>query len=163
MDQATVTGRPPGLTTVPKSSTYGKQRTIFRPIVYASTQSGNSEIWIAKVDGSDPVQLTFAQDPSSPDANAPSWSPDGSKIVFWSGFDHGYGNIFTMNPDGTGRTQLTFTPAPESSDNPIWAANGQAILFDTNRDGSVETWIMNADGSGQHALFPGGYGGSRLP
>jgi hypothetical protein len=83
--------------------------------------------------------------------------------VFWSGFDHGYGNIFTMNPDGTGRTQLTFTPALESSDNPIWAANGQAILFDTNRDGSVETWIMNADGSGQHSLFPGGYGGSRLP
>jgi Tol biopolymer transport system component len=133
-------------------------------IAFGSTQSGNVEIWIANADGSDPVQVTFAQDdPSSPDANAPSWSPDGSKIVFWSGIAHGYGNIFTMNPDGTGRTQLTFTPAPESSDNPIWAANGQAILFDTNRDGSVETWIMNIDGSGQHALFPGGYGGSRLP
>jgi Tol biopolymer transport system component len=134
-------------------------------IVYASTQSGTSEIWVANADGSGQTQLTFANDPNSPDANAPSWSPDGSRIAFWSGFagPNAYGNVFTMNPDGSGRTQLTFSPAPKSNDDPAWSPDGKAILFDSIRDGSVETWIMNANGDDQRALFAGGYGASRLP
>jgi Tol biopolymer transport system component len=37
------------------------------------------------------------------------------------------------------------------------------IIFETNRSGPVETWIMNADGSDQRRLFPFPYGAGRLP
>src|SRR5205085_5119915 len=132
-------------------------------IVYASTESGRSEIWVMNADGSDQTQLTFPDDPSAPDANDPSWSPEGSKIVFWSGFVREYGNIYTMNADGSHRTQLTFEPAGENSDNPAWSPDGNLIMFESPRNGTLETWIMAADGANPRVLFPGGYGGGRLP
>jgi Tol biopolymer transport system component len=38
---------------------------------------------------------------------SPSWSPDGSKIAFNTWWNHSTYNVFTVNPDGTGLTQLT--------------------------------------------------------
>jgi TolB protein len=60
--------------------------------------------------------------------------------------------IFTVNPDGSGLTQLTF-----DGDNyePRWSADGTKIVFVSNRvtpadtDESWEIWVMNADGSYQ--------------
>ena|GEM_PF-1098747 len=60
--------------------------------------------------------------------------------------------IFTVNPDGSGLTQLTFDG---TNMGPRWSADGTKIVFNSNRvtptdaDGSMEIWIMNADGSGQ--------------
>ena len=134
-----------------------------KKIVYASTQSGRTEIWVMNADGSGQTQLTFPDDTNAPDANDPSWSPDGSKIVFWSGFAREYGNIYTMNADGSDRTQLTFEPAGENSDNPAWAPDGKSIMFESPRDGPLETWFMNSDGTNARVMFSGSYGGGRLP
>jgi len=60
--------------------------------------------------------------------------------------------IFTVNPDGSGLTQLTSTG---NNFDPRWSADGTKIVFISDRittadaDGSQEIWIMNADGSGQ--------------
>ena len=60
--------------------------------------------------------------------------------------------IFTVNPDGSGLAQLTFTGNNYA---PRWSADGTKIVFASDRvtpadaDGSHEIWIMNADGSGQ--------------
>jgi WD40 repeat protein len=132
-------------------------------IVYASTQSGRSEIWVMSADGSGQTQLTFPDNANAPDANDPSWSPDGSKIVFWSGFAREYGNIYTMDADGSGRTQLTFEPDGQNSDNPAWSPDGKSIMFESSRGGTIETWLMNADGTDSQVLFSGSYGGGRLP
>jgi Tol biopolymer transport system component len=74
-----------------------------------------------------------------------------------------------MNPDGTGRTQLTFDGVVNSNkqsvnlDNPNWSPDG-SIMFVSNRvTGTVQTWIMNADGSNPRVLLPSNYGGGRLP
>src|SRR6266851_4560340 len=99
-------------------------------ILYGSTQSGPCEIWIMNADGSDQRQLTFPDDPDAPDANIPSWSPDGTKIVFWSGFQRARGNIFTMNADGTDQ-RLLFSWGHDASRLPV-------------KDG-VETIINEAD------------------
>jgi len=134
-------------------------------IVYASTESGRSQIWRMDADGSNPVQLTTPGLANYPDANASVWSPDGTKIAFWSGFEAEYGDLFVMDPDGGNRTQLTFEAATPgiSSDNPAWSPDGLQIMFDTNRSGSVETWVINADGSDPHQLFSFAYGSGRLP
>jgi Tol biopolymer transport system component len=45
------------------------------------------------------------------------WSPDGSKIVFWS-LKSGNEEIYIMNADGSGVTQLTNQTAVDSQ--PAW-------------------------------------------
>lgn len=64
--------------------------------------------------------------------------------------------IYTMNPDGTGRTFLTDTPVREpgdpasfySDDNfPAVSADGTKVVFESLRSGSSELWRMNIDGT----------------
>jgi Tol biopolymer transport system component len=133
-----------------------------KEIAYASTQSGHSEIWVMNADGSDQRKVTFPDDPNAPDANSPSWSPDGSKIAFAAGLVGGgeAANIFTINADGSDRTQRTFA---QSSDNPIWSPDGKDIIFETNRNGPIEIWTMNADGSDQKFLLSGNSYSSKRP
>ena len=152
-------------TTPIKWSIYGSYSPDGTKITYASTQSGHSEIWVMNADGSDQRQLTFPDNPNSPDANSPCWSPDGTKIAY-AGGAVGVGefaNIFTINPDGSGRSQLTFEPPSSASDDPVWSPDGQEIIFESVREGPLETWVMNADGTGQLALFAYHYFSSRLP
>jgi len=56
--------------------------------------------------------------------------------------------IFTINPDGSGRTQLTADAA--HSYDPAWSPDGARIVFASQRDGDVngDIYSMNADGTG---------------
>ncbi|MFQ5429891.1 MAG: TolB family protein [Phycisphaerae bacterium] len=116
-------------------------------IVYASTFSGSSQIWMMNADGSNQVQMTDGNGPDFPESNASEWSRDGSKVAFWSGFETQFGEVWIMNPDGTNKQQLTVTVDPRNSDNPVWSPDGSKIVFDTNRAGPVELWVMDADGA----------------
>ncbi len=104
-----------------------------------------NEIWRRRVDGSVAQQLTF----SSPPDYLPAWSPDDSRIAWTHETAWGAGNreIFTMNADGSGPTQLTTTPGIEEN-TPAWSPDGRRIVFSSNRDGDPELYVMNADGSG---------------
>ena len=56
--------------------------------------------------------------------------------------------IWTMNPDGTGKVQLT-----ASGDfAPRWSPDGSMIVFESTRDGNREIYRMNADGTAQTRL-----------
>jgi Tol biopolymer transport system component len=74
-------------------------------------------IWAVSPDGTDLTQLTF--EPDSTPSFAPSYSPDGTEIIFHRASASGQRDLYTMNPDGTGVTQLTRTPASERF--PQWA------------------------------------------
>lgn len=80
---------------------------------------------------------------------APSWSPDGSTIVYHSDRD-GNGEIYQMNRDGTENKQLTDHPASDGY--PCWSPDGSQILFDSERAGNFDIWVMNADGSDPRQL-----------
>ncbi len=122
-------------------------------IVYASTVSGSTEVWIMNNDGSNQVQVTDNSDAAYPDSNVPEWSRDGNKITFWSGFEGQFGEVWVMDADGTNRVRLTKTPDPLSSDGPAWSPDASKIVFATNRTGSFELWMMDENAANQHVLL----------
>jgi TolB protein len=60
--------------------------------------------------------------------------------------------VFTINPDGSGRRQLTHVPAGKTAGSPAWSPDGTRIAYVSNVRGDLELWVMAADGSGQHPL-----------
>jgi Tol biopolymer transport system component len=58
--------------------------------------------------------------------------------------------IYTMNADGSNRTQLTNNSVWESE--PMWSPGGSKIAFTSDRDGNSEIYVMDADGSNQVRL-----------
>ncbi|MGH7657520.1 MAG: hypothetical protein ACREL6_04740, partial [Gemmatimonadales bacterium] len=60
----------------------------------------------------------------------PSWSPDGTAIVF-TGYEGGYSDLYTVNADGSGLRQLTEGKYAEF--HPVWSPDGQSIAFATDR------------------------------
>jgi Tol biopolymer transport system component len=70
----------------------------------------------------------------------------GGTIVFTSDRDGDY-EIYAVNPDGTGLTQLTDNGFENSS--PIPSPDGKLIAF---YSGEEETTLMRSDGSGRHSL-----------
>src|SRR5439155_1221949 len=74
------------------------------------------------------------------------------KIAFVSDRD-GNNEIYTMNPDGTGVTRLTFDTVVSHNDlSPAWSPDGTKIAFASDRDGNYEIYTMNADDSGPTRL-----------
>ena len=73
------------------------------------------------------------------------WSPDGKRIAYtW--FDLTTSDVWVMNADGTGRTNLTNSPQIDEGF-PAWSPDGQRIAFTTLRDGNNEIYVMGADGT----------------
>ncbi|MBI2298786.1 MAG: PD40 domain-containing protein [Armatimonadetes bacterium] len=107
-------------------------------------------IWRIDVDGQNPTRLT--PDGRGPDF-FPSVSPDGTLLAFISG-EHGQYDVWVMNSDGTGRRQLTFDVAADTT--PRWNPDGLSIVFVSERSGNADLWRIQLDGSGLEQLtsFP---------
>ena len=83
----------------------------------------------------------------------PAAAGDTGRIAFVSNQE-----IFVMNADGTGQTQLTDNTVFDGE--PSWSPDGTRIAFRSERDGGYwEIYVMNADGTGRTQLTTaGGYG-----
>ena len=79
--------------------------------------------------------------------SGPAWSPDGSKIAFWSNRE-GKNKIYVMDADGSNVKRLTNLDGVD----PVWSPDGHKILFGSERDGNPELYVMDEDGSNQTRL-----------
>jgi Tol biopolymer transport system component len=107
--------------------------------------AGAIEIYTMNADGSNPVRLT---NNLAVDA-APSWSPDGTKIVFNTQRD-GLVLVYVMNANGSNPVNITQSTTLDSLDGE-WSPDGTTIAFTsfgrTGISNASEIFLMNADGS----------------
>ena len=106
-------------------------------IAFASDRDGdgNNEIYAANADGTNQTRLA---DAPGNDAN-PSWSADGTRIVFQSGRivnNVVLSEIYVMNADGTDLTNITNDPSAKDY-SPAWSPDGTQIVF-TSRLNNTE-------------------------
>lgn len=73
-----------------------------------------------------PERTTVQLTDNEYDDYEPDWSPDGQQIVYTS-YQHGNGDIFVMNRDGSNPSQLTATA--ENDSDPSWSPDGKQIIF----------------------------------
>ena len=118
-------------------------------IAFVSSRDGNDEIYVMNADGTNQTNLT--NNPASD--TAPTWSPDGSKIVFSSWDDDASEQIFVVDTDGANRARLTF--GFDANKYPAWSPDGSKIAYVSprsrppNGNGRVysDIYVMDADGA----------------
>lgn len=145
-----------------------------KQLAFASTRDpdGRSRIWVMNSDGSNQRRLTDIHDTNNPvfyyDAT-PSWSPDGTKILFTGARDfNGTRNcynvnrseLFVMNADGSSDHAITNDPNRGGIFLfPKWSPDGTKIVTSlalgtiadvrNSIDRGRAIIVMNADGSNQ--------------
>ncbi len=110
-------------------------------IAFHSNRDGNSEIYSIHADGTNEKRLTY----NDVYDGFPSWSPDGSKILFQSnrvGEDDFF--IYVMNSDGSNVQKI---PNTEGGNYAKWSRDGSKIAFFAERNGNTEIFLIYSDGS----------------
>ena len=76
---------------------------------------------------------------------APRFSPDGQRVIMSIG-EGGATSIVEMDLRSRQTRRLTQTSAIDTG--PCYSPDGRRIVFESDRDGSQQLYVMNADGSG---------------
>ncbi|MBN1858113.1 PD40 domain-containing protein [Candidatus Bipolaricaulota bacterium] len=117
-------------------------------LLFSSDRDGNHEIYEIRVDGTGLTRLT-----STPLHELfPRLSPDGTSIVYTLGdFVGRRFEVHVMSVDRLHDQALT-SGTHVSGEDPVWTGDGEKIVFQSDRTGNFEIFIMNADGSEQTNL-----------
>ena len=125
-------------------------------LTYAYAEPRRWEIFTSAPDGSDKIKLTDTEDHEL----SPEWSPDGSRIAFYTfpmveGF-----YLDTMSTDGSNRHRVAHLNRRTWTIPPLWSPDSRRLAFaqialDDDENSHYDTWEMyvsEADGSSRHSL-----------
>ena len=112
-------------------------------LAYSSRRANNYDIHVSYIGSLSRARRVLTTHPGN-DWN-PSWSI-GNQIAFTSNRD-GNWELYVMNADGSGQTNLTQTPAMPESD-AAWSPDGARLAFAREMSGNWDIYVMNGDGSG---------------
>jgi dipeptidyl aminopeptidase/acylaminoacyl peptidase len=85
-------------------------------------------------------------------------APVSNGRIAFSGFDGTAWQIYSVEPDGSGLTQLTTMSDLEVATEPAWSPDGRQIAFVVVADrgsGRSDIWLMEADGGNAHPITDG--------
>jgi len=100
------------------------------------------DLMVMNADGSNRTRLLDTGDYSH--LSKPDWSPDGSRLVFWS--DLQGSGIYTIKVDGTGLSKLIATSVTFAVSNPAWSPDGSQIAFvDQPVNFMNDLYVVDAD------------------
>jgi Tol biopolymer transport system component len=109
------------------------------------------EILVINSNGTNLQRLTTSSKSGNGWNLAPTWSPDGSKILFSTNREMAGAQpiLYIMNADGSDQKRLGFI-FPLNGTEPDWSPVTNNIVFVKNSNTKSEIWVMDAG-----SLFPG--------
>ncbi|MBN2098645.1 MAG: PD40 domain-containing protein [Dehalococcoidia bacterium] len=122
-------------------------------MIFSTDQGG---LGVMDIDGGN-IRHVLADQPGDLAAtlHRPSYSPDGTKIVFmkcvrfpdlnYPGSTMSYWQVFVVGIDGTNLTKLSADRVDDRQ--PVWSPDGSKIAFTSYRDEHWGIYVMDADGS----------------
>jgi Tol biopolymer transport system component len=123
-----------------------------KSIVYQAGEFGKRDIFLRRVGGRNPVNLT---ETNSGDDIEASFSPDGNRIAFRSSRDGG--GIFLMGATGESTRRLT-----DFGYSPAWSPDGKKIVIATEgvidimaRSTTSQLWIIDVETGAKKLLYKG--------
>ena len=125
-----------------------EESTLLGRLIFLSRSTGDYDIRLRTSNDRLPVELGRVL----PWDSQPLWSPDGTRIAFYS--DRNFNlpdrdnnvEIYVMDAGGGELTRLTDHPASDAF--PQWSPDGQRIAFYSDRAGTQDIFTINADGTG---------------
>ncbi len=123
----------------------------YSKIAYVSYLNGFARIFVYDIGSGRQTLITESRNPTF----APRWSPDGRWILY-SMAVAGNTDIYRVGAGGGGSPQrLTDTPGIDVGGS--YSPDGSRVVFESDRSGSQQVYVMNADGSDQRRIsFFGG-------
>ncbi len=126
-----------------------------RSVAYIRVRGLQSELHVVAADGTGDITLTAQL---APDAR-PSWSPDGTTLVFASAID-GQTDLYTASfefsdkpPRLGSMTRLTNSPATEAD--PAWSPDGKRIVYWSNASGTQDLYWVAPTGGAETPITSG--------
>lgn len=114
-----------------------------RGLIYVSNEEGNFDIYSIGIDGNKKTKLTNDEYFEE----TLSLSPDGSKVLYSAGqIDNTVFEVFVLDLNTLKTSQVTNNMSYGRM--PLWAEEGNKIIFSSDMKGYSEIYIMNSDGSG---------------
>jgi Tol biopolymer transport system component len=108
---------------------------------------GMSDIYVLNADGNPQVNITH--DTQVRKDLSPSWSADGTKIVFARHYATGGSNIMLVNADGSELTKLTGAQPIDASYprnvDPSLSPDGSQVVFASDVDGNYDLYAVDID------------------
>ncbi|MBU0997619.1 MAG: DUF5050 domain-containing protein [Firmicutes bacterium] len=130
---------------------YRDERPFFSPdmtqLLFMSNREGKYKIYLMNADGTNQTKIGI---PSVDDGIGhfifPQWHPDGNKIIYsYNNLSNHQAAIHIVNRDGT--NDITITDAEGRNENPAFSADGEWVVFQSERDNNFEIYKIRADGT----------------
>lgn len=139
---------PPSPVQTPVESAMPVDTPTDRWVAFASSTSGDPEIYIQSTNGNAPINIS---NHPGYDGN-PVWSPDGRKIAFESERTGNY-DVFIFDLETGTLSQLTVSPANDVV--PTWSPDGMYLMVQNDTSGQWVSQLFRSDGSSSgFILYP---------
>jgi Tol biopolymer transport system component len=118
-------------------------------LAYVSDQTGVPQVWVMRVDGGAPRQVTRGDDP----IGRVTWSPSGEWLALSLAPGGGMNTqIYIVRPDGTGLRRLT-DGGKETNNLGDWTHDGKRITMGSNRanPSAIDAYLVDP-ASGERSL-----------
>jgi TolB protein len=123
-----------------------------RQLAYVSFENNRSSIWVQTLRTGNRFSVS-----SEPGINgAPSFSPDGRKLVITLGGVDGNPDIYVLDINTRRKTRLTTHRAIDTEG--TWSPDGQYIYFTSDRSGGPQIYrVLTSRGTPERVTFEGSY------